>query len=184
MATNTALCKEAGVLVCPVNQIYTGHIEGLAKNPTLLGKFIGFTGTVTCEHSLILGNALGLANPQITHLELLDFTGNCKSTFGGTCEVKATKLGLVKLLKTGPNLGTATSENNEVFVKCGGFPTINCTFGGSPVLHAVGTSAKAAELTATKAVLTGTGSNCPEGNKGEWDALYEVILPKPLYITE
>ncbi|HEU4682602.1 MAG TPA: hypothetical protein VFS51_12680, partial [Gemmatimonadales bacterium] len=107
MATNTALCTESGVLVCPAGKVYTGHIEGLAVNPVLLGTIFGIQGTISCEHSKILGNALGLGNPQVTHIESITFTGNCKTSLGASCTVKSTTLGLVNLLKTAPNLGTA-----------------------------------------------------------------------------
>lgn len=183
-ATSTALCTSDASLVCAAGNVYTGHIEGLAVNPELLSSITN----VTCEHSVILGNALGLVTggSQVTHLELIDFTGNCKTSSGTACTVTTTALGLVDLLKTAPNLGTATSLNSKVKVVCGFF--INCTFGGTPELHVVGstlplnTTSSLGALTANKASLSREGGICP--STSEWDAKYTIQLPHELFVTE
>jgi hypothetical protein len=121
MATgSTSLCTEENN-PCPAARVYTGHIEAFSKNAVLLGKFFGFTASLSCGESTILGNALGLANLQVTHLELLDFTG-CTSTIGEKCTVTVSELGLVDLLRTAANLGTSTSLNSKVHVVCAGIP--------------------------------------------------------------
>lgn len=173
----TALCKEHKD-PCPEAQLYPVGtvIEGLATDPVLLGTFFGFTGTVLCEHSVVSGKIEGaaLATPLLGAIEKITFTGNCKSTFGGSCTVTTVKTGLLDLLRTALNLGTATSLGNEVKVVCGGFPSIDCTFGGTPQLHVVGSPTK--HLTANQATLTAvSGSACPTNPR--WDALYKIIKP-------
>lgn len=185
MATGpTALCKEH-IDACPEAKLYpVGEIiEGLATNPVLLGNFFGFTGTVSCEHSVVSGKIeeKALNTPLKILINKITFTGNCKSTFGGTCTVTTVKTGLVDLLRTALNLGIATSLGNEIKVVCGGFPSIECTFGGTPELHAEGSPAK--QLTANAAVLSAvSGSACPTSPR--WDAVYKIIKPTGnVYIT-
>jgi hypothetical protein len=173
----TALCKE-NVLTCPEAQRYPAGtvLEGLAVNPKLLGTFGGiFTGSVSCEHSVVAGTLDAKQGTPLTGtITSITFTGNCKSTFGGACTVTTVKKGKLDLLWTAANLGTATSLGNEVKVSCGGFPTIECTFGGEPKLHAEGTTNK--ELTASEAALKViSGSDCPTNPR--WDALYKLVKP-------
>jgi hypothetical protein len=185
-ATSTALCTSDAALVCAAGNIYTGHIEGTASNPELLSDL----ANVTCEKSVILGNALTLGSAadgkqQLTHLELIDFTGNCKTQLGVVCTVTTVKLGLVDLLKTGVNVGTVTSLGSEVRVVCGS--VIDCTFGGEPKGSAVGATlplgaSSLGTITVTKAVLQGKGLLCPE--QGLWDAKYTIQLPHEIFITE
>lgn len=177
MATGTTtLCKE-NKTPCPEAQRYPAGtvIEGLATNPVLLGTFFGLTGTVQCEHSVVSGKLnSSIGTPLTGTISKITFTGNCKSTFGGTCTVTTVKTGTLDLLRTASNLGTATSLGNEIKVECGGFPAINCVFGGSPQLHAEGSPTK--HLTATNATLTAvSGSACPTNPR--WDALYKIIQP-------
>ncbi|MDX6602508.1 MAG: hypothetical protein QOF13_1710 [Solirubrobacterales bacterium] len=183
-AQETALCTSDVALVCA--SPYTGHIEGVATSaPRLLSNL----ANVTCENSVILGNALGLASAsngtaQLTHIELIDFTGNCKTELGVSCTVTTITLGLADLLKTGSNQGTLTSLGNEVRVVCLG--VINCTFGGEPSGSAVGaslplSSSSLGTITVFEAPLTGKGSLCPA--VGKWDANYAITLPHELFIT-
>lgn len=177
MAGPTALCKEHKD-PCPEAQQYPVGtlVEGLATDPVLLGTFFGFTGTVLCEHSVVSGKIeeKALGNPLKGTIEKIAFTGNCKSTFGGSCTVTTVKTGLLDLLRTALNLGIATSLGNEVKVSCGGFPSIECTFGGTPELHVEGSPVK--HLTAKEAKLTAvSGSACPTNPR--WDALYKIIQP-------
>lgn len=184
MATgSTALCK-VSTNPCPAASLYPAGtlVEGLAVSPKLLGTFAGFTGTVECEHSVVAGKtSSALANPLKGTITSISFTGNCHSTFGGSCEVTTVKTGELDLLRTGANVGTATSLGNEVHVKCGGFPTVECTFGGEPALSATGSPTKT--LVAKEAVLSGTGSACPGSPR--WDATYSLISPTgEIFITE
>jgi hypothetical protein len=186
-ATSTALCTSDAAAVCAAGNIYTGHIEGLAVEPELLSSL----GDVSCLHSVILGNALGLGTgpngkAQLTHLELIDFTGHCEILVTKVaCTVTTITLGLADLLKTGVNTGTVTSLGNEVRVVCLG--VINCTFGGEPTGTAVGatlplSSSSLGTITVLNAPLKGTGPLCPE--VGKWDAKYTITLPHELFITE
>jgi hypothetical protein len=182
-AQATALCTSDASLVCV--SPYTGHIEGVASTPRLLTNLTN----ITCENSVILGNALGLASAsngtaQLTHIELIDFTGNCKTELGNGCTFTTTALGLADLLKTGPNEGTLTSLGNEVRMVCVG--VINCTLGGEPTGAAVGASlplstSSLGTITVSEAPLTGKGPLCPEVAK--WDANYAITLPHELFIT-
>src|SRR6476469_3536806 len=130
-ATNTVLCK-VNQLVCPAGSEYTGHVEWLAIEPTLKGTFVGISGTYTCKHSIVLGNALGLANPQVTHIEKITFTTcHLLAPFvNQSCEISSKALGLLDLLKTAPNLGLETSLNSTIFIKCGTGNLLECTLGG------------------------------------------------------
>jgi hypothetical protein len=185
-ATNTALCTTHAALACPAGDKYTGHIEGLAIKPELLSNL----ADVVCDHSVILGNALGLGSApdgksQLTHLELIDFTGNCKTLLGVPCTVTTITIGLVDLLKTGFNSGVVTSLGSKVKVVCGF--VLNCTFGGEPQGQAVGSSLplnteSLGTITVGKAPLTGEGPLCPE--QGKWDAKYTIQLPHQVFITE
>lgn len=185
-ATSTALCTSDALLVCDSNHIYTGHVEGLAVNPELLSNL----ATVTCEHSVVLGNALGLASgsdgkSQLTHLELIHFTGKCQTDLGVSCKVSTVALGLLDLLKTGVNTGTVTSLGSKVRVLCLG--VIDCTFGGEPKGSAVGatlplSSGSLGTITMSQAALTMSGVLCPEN--ALWDAKYTITLPHELFITE
>jgi hypothetical protein len=186
--TSTALCKVASN-PCPAASIYPEgtRIEGLAENPTLLGKFFKIDVSIVCEHSVVSGTistAGGLGSPLNGVIENLAFTGNCKDSSGGTCGV-ATNLGTLDLLRTGANVGTATSLGNEAAVVCkGGLITVECVFSGEPKLAAVGTTEKAAELTASKAVLVAvSGPKCPD--EPRWDALYKIVAPTTsIFINE
>lgn len=172
----TTLCK-TNTTPCPAAQRYAAGtaLEGLATNPTLLGKFIGITGTISCEHSVVAGTLdSAIGTPLTGTISTISFTGNCKDSFGDTCSVSTVKTGKLDLLRTGPNVGTATSLGNEILVKCSGFINMDCVFGGTPQLKAEGSPVK--ELTATNAALTAiSGSGCPANP--QWDALYKIVKP-------
>lgn len=187
-ATSTVLCKE-NVLNCPAAQQYTGHIEGLAVNPKLTTSL----GTVECEHSVILGDALGLSGlhetggthvwlPQVTHIKEkkdISFTGNCH--VGATpCDIETQKTGLLLLLKTGVNVGTLESHDNEVLVNCG--IVIHCVYGGLISTNALGSTATTlGEVHANTTVQALSGLLCPA--QATWNALYKIVLPHVLYIA-
>jgi hypothetical protein len=185
LAEPTALCT---VNESPCTHIYTGHIEGKALNPELAGKFFGIKGTFTCEHSFILGNALGLGSPQVTHFESISFLGNCHLlaplTNVACTAIESKALGLVDLLKTAANLGVATFLNTTIFMHCGSL--LECVLGGEPQFHALGSEGTGlASLTAAAAVVKNiSGANCPEGESGRLKATYSILLPDPIYIAE
>lgn len=177
-AEPTALCTVNTALICPAGNIYTGHIEAKAVgSPELLNE----TENVKCTGSTVLGNALGLANPLVGHLESLTFTG-CKSANGFNCTTTTPVLGTLLLLKTAPNLGTLQSHTTEVTVSCAS-GLLKCRFGGLPTLHAEG--GNPGLITASKAALGIIAKEgfvtCPK--TAEWDAKYEIVLPKPIFIT-
>jgi hypothetical protein len=76
MATSTVLCSE-NILVRPASKkLEHVHIEGLAVNTEVSGKFFGITGTIKCEHSVFLASII-ISHPLIIHIGLLHLTGNC-----------------------------------------------------------------------------------------------------------
>jgi hypothetical protein len=174
--TSTSLCK-VSTNPCPAASLYASGtlVEGLATNPVLLGTFFGLTGTVECEHSVVAGKTeSALGNPLVGKITSITFTGNCHSSFGGSCTVTTAKTGKLDLLRTGSNVGLATSLGNEISVSCSGFPTIECTFGGEPQLTVAGSPAKT--LTASNATLLAVkGSACPANPR--WDAKYTLVQP-------
>jgi hypothetical protein len=186
MAESTALCT-ANELPCQSANIYTGHVEATATNPTLKTN----VATITCESSTILGNALGLGNPLIIHLELLDLIGSCKTAGGTACEFETlTPLGLLSVLKKLNTMeGTVSFENTWVLVKCGFL--IHCEYGGT---FTVGTAlSSTTPLTTTSLALihasATTGKKetlafegCP--NESVWTALYTIQLPHQIFISE
>jgi hypothetical protein len=174
----TALCDEHTSLTCGAGHVVTGHIEAKATHALLKTSF----GNVLCTGSHLLANALGLAKPQVSHVELFSFTGCKELTFNTGCTVTTVKLGLLLLLKTALNLGTLESHDNEVLVSCTSIG-LHCIYGGLPVVHAEGTTATTMlpKITATEAVLTSTGGGfCPASSK--WTATYSITLPDLLYI--
>lgn len=185
LAQSTALCTSDASLICAAENIYTGHIEGTASNPRLLSDL----ANVTCESSVILGNALGLGSApdgskQLTHIELIDFTGNCKTELGVKCTFTAAILGLADLLKSGPNEGTWTSLGNEIAVVCTG--VMNCTFGGEPAGAVTGaalplSTSSLGKILIASAPFMGKGILCPK--QGLWDAQYTIQLPHEIFVT-
>jgi hypothetical protein len=184
-AENTTLCTTDLSEICPTGNIYTGHVEALAVKPELLSNL----ANVSCEHSVILGNALGLGSApdekgQLTHIELIDFTGNCKTDLGVSCTVTTISLGLADLSMTEANEGLLVSLGNEVKVVCKG--VINCTFGGEPHGEVIGASlplgtSSLASVTFSKASLAGSGLLCPEVVL--WDAKYTIQLPHEVFVA-
>lgn len=174
----TALCTK-NQAPCEAANIYTGHFEAVAENPT----FLTTSGDITCDESVLLGNALGLGSPLLIHLELLTFSGDCLLDESTTaCEVVATGLGLLLLLRTAANLGFVQSHA-KVLVNCPG-AFIHCPYGGLPLFHAEGSPNQAALATieADEVLLEhGESLFCPEETK--FDAVYEVQLPDPIVIS-
>ena len=170
MATGeTALCK-VNELACPAEQIYTGHVEALSTKAVLKGAV-----NVTCKHSAVLGEALAPAKPLVIHVTLLDFK-ECN------CEVKVIdQTGLILALKTASNLATGTAHGFEVKVTCFG---VSCTYGGvAEGAHGLG--GEPATIVATEAELELLeGSKLCGEKPGLFTATYEVLLPKPIYISE
>ena len=181
MATEfTALCKVELQLPCAVANQYPAktHFQAESLKPELLSSVVN----VHCEKSVALGETLqALAKPLEAVLTSLTWV-NCLQTNGTACTVSTVALGKdLLILKLSYNLADVQFHGTEVNVHCGFL--INCTYGGLPTLHALGTTkTTAASLSAKKLVLERTaGSFCPA--TAEWDALYTFTLPTPLYIS-
>jgi hypothetical protein len=168
---STALCK-VNQLVCPAASIFTGHVEALSTQVVIKGPL-----NVTCTHSIILGEALGLAKPLIIHVTELDFLNcNCPVTVSDST-------GLLEALKTASNLATSTAEGFVIEMNCSG---VNCKYGGfAQAVHVVGgnpLTIKAVEI--EPKLLSGSSFFC-FGAPGFWTAEYKVTLPTGgLFISE
>jgi hypothetical protein len=124
----TALCK-VNEEPCAAGNL-TGHVhfESVGE-PTLLTASPKLE--IKCLSSLALGDAEALGNPTGITVSALTWTGCYLAPFSGThnCTVKTENLGLIDVLRTAANLGTATALSTEVRVTCGA--VINCVFGGA-----------------------------------------------------
>jgi hypothetical protein len=173
-ATSTVLCKE-NVLVCPTEQIYTGHVEGLSKHAVLKGPI-----EVLCEHSLVLGEAGKLASPLVIAISKLTFTqcGNCTVTVED-------EVGEIKALKTASNLAEGEASGFKVKAACG---TTHCTYGGvAKGAHGLGSATNTSDATIVANEVTLQfleGSFLCFEIPGKWTATYNVLLPLPIYIAE
>jgi hypothetical protein len=179
VARETALCNQHVALNCPEGHVITGHLEAKATHILLKTSL----GNILCTGGHFLSNALGLANPQVTHLELLSLTGCKETTFSTGCTVSTVKLGLWLLLKTALNLGTLEFHDTESLLSCSSIG-LHCIYGGLPTFHAEGTTpvAMLGAVRASETVLTSTGGGfCPATSK--LTATYSITLPDLLYIT-
>ncbi|MDX6608354.1 MAG: hypothetical protein QOF85_279 [Solirubrobacterales bacterium] len=177
-AETTALCKKHEN-PCAAANIYTGHIEAVAVNPKLLTSLT----TIQCKKALFLGNALGLANPLIIHVEKFEFFDDCLTAGEDPCEFKSLELGLALLLRTGSNLGTLTLHNTKILVSCP-MEFIDCVYGGLPIFHMEGSPTQETLATIlTNEVLWEHGESvfCPM--EAKLDATYKVTLPDPIVIS-
>jgi hypothetical protein len=173
MATNTVLCK-ANELVCAAPNVYTGHVEALSTHALLKASGI----EILCKHSLILGEALGLANPLIIHVSELTFK-ECD----GTVNV-LDKTGLIKVLKTAPNLASGTAEGFEVLAERFG---VHCVYGGvAEGAHGLGSASATSEasIVAKEIELKKLAGGFFCAGTSRWTATYTVKLPLPIYIAE
>jgi hypothetical protein len=170
---STAACK-VNETPCSAGNLFTGKAEGIGENVLLLSSVL----TVTCAKSKIAGTILELAKPLIAHLELFSFE-ECKTNSGTPCKVVPIKLGLIEVLRTGPNVGTATSDGGtEELIQCGSF--IHCVYGGKPSLKIEG--GEHPSVKAIGAALEGTGGFfCPK--EASYDALYKLTSPLSLYVS-
>jgi hypothetical protein len=186
-ATSTALCSIDATLVCAAGNIYTGHIEAVATNLQIKSS----VGNVHCEHATFLGNALGLANPLLLHIELSSFINCLDLTFGTGCTITAEELGLWVVLKTAPNLAEAKLNSIKVRLNCPSLG-LNCVYTKpATALHIVGSTlplvsggtTSLAKITATEVSLENTGGGfCPATSK--WTATYFIQLPHEIFIAE
>ena len=128
----TALCLQHEE-PCAAENVFKGHLEARAT----VARFLTDIANFSCKQSRLLGFALGLGNPQVTHLESLTFTEDCLTEGGDPCVVETTELGLLLLLRTELNLGNLQAHNTKILASCPG-AAIHCVFGGLPVLHALG----------------------------------------------
>jgi hypothetical protein len=177
----TALCAIDDELVC--ESPYVGHVEATSSDGELLTE----SGTILCDNSIILGNALGLGNPQVTHLELIDFGPDCLLNHLVSCTIQASHVLLLEILKTGANTGSVRSVNNWVVIKCG--LVIHCEYGGTFTAGvALGSGATLSSTSLGKIHVNTTVQRrevlllegCPE--QADWHATYTVQLPHDLYI--
>jgi hypothetical protein len=172
----TALCKVNEEPCAPGN--LTGHVHfESTEEPTLETETPKLT--VKCLSSLALGDAEALGNPTGVTLTELLWTGCYLAPFSGThnCTVKTEATGLIDVLRTAANLGTATALGTEVRVTCGA--VINCVYGGPTItgltvegaLHNGSTSH--GRLKAPGIAVPKVKGLCPASSK--WTATYESL---------
>jgi hypothetical protein len=176
MAENTALCLK-NETPCPVGN-QTKRLHWVSTNSQLSTSLTN----VTCTEVLLVWEVLKLGAPQSIHTVEAVFT-NCSTSAETSCVVADNPLPLFDLLKEGTNLGTATELSEQITYNCG--LLLNCTYGGTTVLHVTGTGGgKELEgpplLSASKVKLTPIkGSMCPK--ESFLDVSYASL--EPFYIT-
>jgi hypothetical protein len=175
-ATSTALCSEASsTAACPSGKLISS-VHFVAKNPELLTSLLN----VTCAEALLAGTVEGtlLGAPLGITVTELKYT-TCK-TGSTSCEVKATHLGLLDLLKTAVDLGTLTDLavggfHTSVSVVCG--KLINCEYEGANLsghaLSATGTNKGLVVYTKSVVTKVAGGFLCP--TTSELDATFESL---------
>lgn len=185
----TTLCEEkSATLTCPELK-QAKSFTMLATTTTLLASVevlclhSSATGTVESPTLTPAGTPLGV---QLSKLEFKE-CGRVSSGSHSDCKVTVKKQPLLEVLKTGVNLGTAKvnpAAPAEINIECGSF--INCTYSETTKPLTV-ESAEHTEgnkwgmLTASKVVVAkGKGFLCPA--TAEWDALYEPLENKPLWL--
>jgi hypothetical protein len=126
----TALCKVNEEPCAPGN--LTGHIHFESVGEPTLETFSPNL-TLKCLSSLALGDAEALGNPTGVTLTQLTWTGCYLAPFSGThnCTYTTEVPGLIDVLRTAANLGTATLLGTEIRLTCGA--VINCVYGGPTI---------------------------------------------------
>lgn len=177
-AETTVLC-EKHENPCEAANIYVGHFDAVAENPTFLTSLTD----ITCKKAHLLGFALGLGNPLTLHLEAFNFGEDCLTSEGDACTLQTLELSLSLLLREGSNLGSLQFHNTKVLLSCPSL-FIHCVYGGLPKFEVLGSPNKetlAAIHTKEVVLEHGEGMFCPEETK--LDALYKVVLPDPIVIS-
>jgi hypothetical protein len=178
VGASSALAKESTALcnteTLPCGSVFSGHLEALSSKAVLKASGI----TITCTKSKVLGEALGLAKPQITHVSELTF-----ESCDGTVKV-IDKTGLITALKIKLNEAEIEAEGFEVLVEklgmhCGfgGMANGARWIGGTPG----GTPARIFANEVELKKLPGISFFCSGTIK--LTATYTFELPKPLYIS-
>jgi hypothetical protein len=126
----TALCKVNEEPCAPGNLAGHVHFESVGE-PTL--KTTSPKLELKCLSSLALGDAEALGNPTGVTLTQLTWTGCYTAPFSGThnCTYTTEVPGLIDVLRTAANLGTATLLGTEIRLQCGAL--INCVLGGKEI---------------------------------------------------
>jgi hypothetical protein len=134
-AGSTAICKtnEGGLLTCSLANQWK-KIHAVATNPVILSA----EGNLTCASSLLEFTLLGLAAPQVGHLEKLTWE---KCVYAGfNCTITTIAPGKILFLKTAVNLGVAQYHDMKLLIECGFAPFLDCTYEGLPSFHLLGAS--------------------------------------------
>jgi hypothetical protein len=171
----TVLCNVNEDPCSVANQTSAVHFVSVGE-PTLVTASPALT--IKCLSSLAAGTTEALGNPTGITLTALTWTGCYLAPFvSHNCTVTTLVLGLIDVLKTAANLGTAKALNTEVRVVCGG--SINCIFGGAETtgltvegaLHAAGTGH--GRLKAPSIAVGHLSGLCP--STATWTADYESL---------
>lgn len=143
---------------------------------------------VTCTESTTHGTTTNAGGKGVAVTgKITTFTfGGCKTSGGTPCTVTSVNVGTgynASIAATGGGNGTLTVTSSNVGnpgakVECG--ILINCTFTTASAALGV-TGGNPAIAKANAIPLLRAGGFCP--SEAKWDAEYEVLQPKPLFIV-
>jgi hypothetical protein len=176
-AGNTALCIIHESPCAVPNRVSSVHF--VSSTTTLLTSLVN----ILCLSSLFSGTTEngGLGNPLGITVNSLTFS-NCGTTAAhNNCTKTVLKPGLIDILRTALQLGTATWLGLEVLVECliSGGITLHCVYGGAAVtgfvvegaLHAGGGGH--GKITGSLTLPKVSGLLCPATDI--WDIVYESL---------
>ena len=175
-ATDTELClnHEPPELICDER---ANFVEMLGA-----GVLLADPVDVLCLHVFGAAEALELADPQLIHVEELEFNNCGTKASHSNCTVQVTELPLALLLKTGLDAGVLTGDNGVTLVDCQNIDIfgvdIECTYDATGLSLAVG----AQHLTADDTAVSEVGSDflCPDDPT--LDGL--LVTEDPVYVLE
>ncbi len=157
-ATDTELClnHEPPELICDERAEF---VEMLGA-----GVLLADPVDLLCLHIFVAAEPLELDDPQLVHVDALEFNNCGNKASHSNCTVEVTELPLTLLLKTGLDQGTLTGDNGLALLDCQNIDIfgidIECTYDGTGLELAVG----AQHLTADDTPVTEVGSDflCPD----------------------
>jgi hypothetical protein len=174
MGENTAICKVHEEPCASGNIAQTVH---MVAGTTILETDLT---TVLCLGALGVGTTEGLGAPAGYTITSLTWS-NCGTTSAhNNCTVTTLQNGLLDVLKTALNLGTAAALGTEVLVECNILLGFHCIYGGGEVkgfkvegaLHTAG--AGHGMFTAKELLVPKVGGLiCPK--ESFWTALFEPL---------
>jgi hypothetical protein len=184
-ASATELCS-TNTQPCTGTVYTSGHAVSAQLKAGTVTTLTNPISNVICTKSTFTGKTTNTGGKGIAvtgTIESLGFT-ECTLASGPQCTVNTLNIPYAaSITATGSGNGTLTFTNDGngspgVKVECGIF--FNCTLQtADPVLGVTGGNPAIAKANAIP--LTAKGITCP--SEAKWDAEYEVLEPKPLFIV-